>query len=554
MTDPAFSLWRHEALRLGYASCAAFPLRERGRRNGVLMLYAAVPDAFDRHEAELLGQLADDLAFGLEALRDRREREQTQEQLRLTLESIGDGFVALDRDWRYVYVNAVAERQLGMVRADVLGRTIWETWPHIVGGDIERQMRRAAAGEAVEFEDYFPQRRLWFYDRFFPRAGGGITIYFRDITARKSAEEALRESEEKFRALFEVAADGMCLLDPQEMRFELANPACLRMLGYAQEEFRNLRPADLHLPEDMPNVLREIGKFGNNRFGVRVDLRFKRKNGGTFLADLSTARVTFGGAKYILLSFRDVSERRQLEEALARSQTELRALVAQLEAAREEERTRIARDIHDDFGQSLTAIKMDLRQIERIAGETILTPALEEILQRAADSVETVDAALATVQELAARLRPGVLDRIGLGPALQYEARRFQERHGIACAVAVPAAVPELEPAATTALFRIFQECLTNVARHAQASRVDAVLELAGQSVCLRVRDDGVGIPESALANPASLGLIGMRERVAALGGEVAIRRGEKKGTVVEVRLTRRGPNGKTANGGKGSP
>ena len=554
VTDPAFPPWRQDALRHGYASCAALPLHDHGEIRGVLMLYATDPDAFDSNEMELLGQLADDLTFGSEALRDYREREEAQERLRKTLESIGDGFLALDRDWRYVYVNAAAERMLGIPRERLLGQMLWDLFPDKKGTELERQFRRAASGESADFEDYFETWQTWFHNRCFPRMGGGVAVYFRDVTAEKKAVEALRESEEKFRALFDTATDGLFLLQPEEQRFRLANPACLRMLGYTWAEFQQLRLEDLHRPEDMPDVRREIAKFGDVRFGIRVDLRFKRKDGSAFLADLSTTRVMFGGERYILVSIRDVDERRRLEAALALSQAELRALLARMESAREEERTRIARDIHDDFGQSLTAIKMDLRQIERIVRETAPTQALEEILQHAADSIETVDAALATVQELAARLRPGVLDRIGLGPALQYEARRFQERHGIACAAAVPAAVSGLEPAATTALFRIFQECLTNVARHAQASRVDAALELAGQSVCLRVRDDGVGIPESALANPASLGLIGIRERVAALGGEVAFRRGEKKGTVVEVRLPRRGPTGKTADGGKGSP
>lgn len=412
VTDPAFPPWRQEALRHGYASCAALPLHDHGEIRGVLMLYATDPDAFDSNEMELLGQLADDLIFGIKALRDYHELAEAQERLRLTLESIGDGFVALDRDWRYVYVNAAAERLLDMVRGEVLGRTIWEVWPHTVGGDIERQMRRAAAGEAVEFEDYFAQQNRWFFDRFFPRKGGGIVIYFRDITRHKVAEAALAES-----------------------------------------------------------------------------------------------------------------------------QAALRALLARVEAAREEERTRIARDIHDDFGQTLTAIKMDLHQIEHAVRKTEFTGPREEVLERTAGAIELVDSAQTTVQEIAAKLRPGILDRLGLGPALQYQARRFQQHSGIPCATAVGDPLPELPPRIVTALFRIFQECLTNVARHAGASQVAAQLEAADGAVCLRVRDDGIGIPPEALIRSTSLGLLGIRERVAALNGVVVFRPGEQGGTVVEVNL-----------------
>jgi signal transduction histidine kinase len=227
---------------------------------------------------------------------------------------------------------------------------------------------------------------------------------------------------------------------------------------------------------------------------------------------------------------------------LEKSRQELRALLVRLEHVREEEHTRIARDIHDDFGQKLTALKMDLRQIEHVVRKAGFSGPRAEVLERAAGAIELVDSAQTMVQEIAATLRPGILDRLGLGPALQYEARRFQQRAGIPCATVVCDPLPALPPRVVTALFRIFQECLTNVARHAQAGQVLAELAAADETVCLRVRDDGIGIPPDTLTRSTSLGLLGIRERVAALDGEVVFQRGAQGGTVVEVRLPLQAP------------
>lgn len=232
-----------------------------------------------------------------------------------------------------------------------------------------------------------------------------------------------------------------------------------------------------------------------------------------------------------------IEHRRRLEEALQRSQEALRGLARRMEKTREEERTRLARDVHDDLGQSLTALKMDLRWIERRLGAMGTSPELDAVKARTTSAVETVDDTTAAVQELAAQLRPSVLDRLGLCSAVQFEARRFQARAGIECRTSLPASPPRLTPDLATALFRILQECLTNVARHAGATRVLIRLGTYGNVAALRVLDNGSGITAAALDNSQSLGLLGMKERAAMLGGEVLFRRGTRRGTMVLVRI-----------------
>jgi signal transduction histidine kinase len=167
-------------------------------------------------------------------------------------------------------------------------------------------------------------------------------------------------------------------------------------------------------------------------------------------------------------------------------------------------------------------------------------PGLDEVKVRTANAIDVVDDTTAMVQELAAQLRPSALDRLGLGPAIQGDMRRFQSRVGIQCKISLPASFPSLAPSVATAVFRIFQECVTNVARHAGASRVAVRVGMRGNDVVLRVLDNGAGISPSAIDSEESLGLLGMRERAAALGGEVRFQRGKRRGTLVTVRIPNR--------------
>lgn len=246
--------------------------------------------------------------------------------------------------------------------------------------------------------------------------------------------------------------------------------------------------------------------------------------------------LRYNGPHHALVSIRDVTERRRMEKELEQSRQTLRGLLSRLEVAREEERTRVARDIHDDLGQNLTAIKMDLRWIER-ALEKMASPELDAVKAHAVSAIEIVSTTTAAMQELATQLRPGVLDNLGLGPAIRFECRRFHARSGIPCRTGVPDTSPEPAPAVATALFRILQECLTNIARHSGATRTSIRLDMRGNDFLLRVHDNGTGITDEALALPQSLGLLGMKERAAMLGGEVVFQRSRKGGTVVTVRI-----------------
>jgi signal transduction histidine kinase len=205
--------------------------------------------------------------------------------------------------------------------------------------------------------------------------------------------------------------------------------------------------------------------------------------------------------------------------------------------AREEEATRIARELHDQIGRYLTTIKMEVRSIERdLAGE--LTFEVAGILREKSQTIgHTVDETVQTVRAIATRLRPSLLDDLGLAAAIEWQAKDFQKHSGVLCALILPVDDPPLSRDQATAIFRIFQEILTNVARHAEATKLWIHLGEEQEAIVLEVEDNGVGISPAQLAERRSLGLLGMRERAGAFGGAVEIVGSQGQGTTVTVRM-----------------
>jgi len=226
------------------------------------------------------------------------------------------------------------------------------------------------------------------------------------------------------------------------------------------------------------------------------------------------------------------AERLRAHEKLRISQMVLRNLSLYLQTAREEERTRIAREIHDELGQALTALKMDLSWLKRR-----ISPEQDALKAKTATMEGVIDGTMQTIQRLSGELRPGILDDLGLAAAIEWQAGEFEKRTGIPCRIQVRPEEITLDRERSTAVFRIFQEALTNVARHAKATAVTASLETREGAVVLEVADNGRGITEEELASPKSFGLLGIRERVLFLGGVVTIEGTPGKGTTVRVEV-----------------
>lgn len=225
----------------------------------------------------------------------------------------------------------------------------------------------------------------------------------------------------------------------------------------------------------------------------------------------------------------ELAERALTEQRLRASEENLRALAAHLQGVREEERIHIAREIHDELGQALTGLKYDIAALMKASAE-----APETMAQKAQACNQAIDRIINAVRRISSGLRPEVLDEIGLAAAVEWQAREFQRRTGIRSSVEISPGFTDPDKERSTALFRIFQELLTNVARHANATRVDVTLAEA-ESLALKVEDNGRGIQESEFESPRSLGFLGLRERVLAFGGSIDVKGHEGKGTSVSV-------------------
>ena len=298
------------------------------------------------------------------------------------------------------------------------------------------------------------------------------------------------------------------------------------MTGYSREEAVGHTALELNLwpnPQDRKRVMEKI----QNQASVRdFEAKIRLKNGEERLLLLSVEKIEIEGQPCLLHVANDVTLRKRAEEAL-------RALSAKLRSAREEEGTRIAREIHDELGGALTGLKWDLEKIDR----TLNGAGATEVHKRISTMTTLIETTINTVRRISSELRPGVLDDLGLVAAIEWQVQQFQLRTGLQCHWDNQAGDIQLSREKATAVFRILQEILTNVLRHAQASNIYIKLSETKECFEMEVRDDGIGITESQTINSPSLGLLGMKERALLVDGEVNISGEEGVGTTVVVRV-----------------
>ena len=263
----------------------------------------------------------------------------------------------------------------------------------------------------------------------------------------------------------------------------------------------------------------------------------RRAGGEEFPIEASVSKAEIAGRNLFTVILRDISERKRAEQLLQAANAQLRALAARNETIREEERTNIAREIHDVLAQELTRLKIDLIWLAKRVAKPIDETIRASLAARTDDAIAQTDTAISTVQRIATELRPVILDSLGLSAAVEWQVEDFGRRTGLTFNTRVPPGETNFNRICATALFRILQESLTNIARHAAATRVDVQLyEEAGGAV-LTIADNGCGISPRQLADPKSIGIAGIRERVQALGGAVSISGTPGAGTTIEVRI-----------------
>jgi PAS domain S-box-containing protein len=364
-----------------------------------------------------------------------------------------------------------------------------------------------------------------------------ILCIAQDVTARNSADRIIQESEGRLRALLHNSAERVTLLDGRGRILQDWARSVSPLLGYNAGELAGSSAFDLLHPEDQDKartileaIIADPGRVETGEF------RCRHVDGSWRSVEVTASNLThLESVRGVVANARDVTDARHAERELRASHDRLRELTGYLETAREQERTRIAREIHDELGQMLTVLNMDL---ERLAVNCdTKCPDAAGLVHRIEAAAVHVRASMDSVKRISAELRPGVLDHLGLGAAIEWQAGEFEKRFGIRCSVDGADHALVLMPDRSTAVFRIFQETLTNIARHANARNVAVIMRAADGWLVLRIADDGKGIDEGLVHDPKSLGLLGMKERALLLGGSLELRGAAGSGTTITLRI-----------------
>ena len=368
--------------------------------------------------------------------------------------------------------------------------------------------------------------------------GAGVLIAAREVMV---ADRRTSAAQARLAVIVDSAMDAVITVDG-EQRIVLFNRAAEQVFGVRRESVLGA-PLDRLLPARFRGAhhghVESFGKTGvtSRRMGDITTLWALRADGQTeFPIEASISQAVEGGRRYYTVILRDITVRKQYEDTLKRQQQELRELSARVLEAREDEKARIARELHDELGQLLTALKMDLSWLhERLDGR-------RDLATKAAEMGALLDQTVTATRRISADLRPLMLDDLGLADAAQWLVDDFAKRTGIEARIELPGpgTLDDLSKAMSTALYRAVQESLTNIARHAGAKHAWVVFAAEDGALHVEIEDDGRGIAAEDLAKARSLGLKGMRERIAYLGGSLDIARAPRGGTRLRVKVPRR--------------
>ncbi len=355
-----------------------------------------------------------------------------------------------------------------------------------------------------------------------------IVILTINISRRKKIEKELRISEEKYRDLYDNAPDMYHSVDKNGIIIE-CNETEAKMLGYKKEEIIG-KPITYFMTEESKKAQAEFFPNIEKYNFIQVERDFIRKDGSVFTASLNVYVEVNEKGNFIKTKTigRDITYRKQIEEELRKSREALRKLSVYLQNIRENERKEIAKEIHDELGQSLTALKLSLSWIKKRVEDEFLHKKFDE-------TMSIVNALIKQVQNISNRLRPSLIDYLTLEDAIIWQVREFEKNTSITCNVDIVEDSIKLSKNVSLTLFRIFQEALTNIARHANATKVYIRMLRSGSSILLIIKDNGIGISEEKIKSPESFGLMAMRERAYSINATLDIRRMSEGGTEIII-------------------
>lgn len=471
----------------------------------------------------------------------RRRSNWLEERFLFFMENMpGIAFIK-DREGRYVYANKTWQRSaFGESPGEWLNKTDLDVWPREIARQfMENDAKVFASGQVLLTEEYDGSPRNWLSTKFpiMDESGkatllGGISV---DVTKQKRLERYLLE-EKTFNEVIVNSMPGIFYLYDRQGRFIRWNQNAEIVTGYSAEELAVAHPLDLFPDDEKEAVAREIETvFSEGSANIEGHLRTRE---GKLIPYLFVgSSITLAGTSYLVGTGIDLTQRIEAEQILKESHERLRNLSVHLETARENERKAIAREVHDDLGQLLTAMRYDLSWLKKHL------PALgDPRYQRHIDSIDsTVDEAVKSVQKVCAQLRPKLLDDLGLKAAIEWQFSNFAGRAGIHCRYQMCDIPASLSAESSIAVLRIIQESFTNILRHADATEMSLNLVKNRTELMLTIADNGRGITHEQLQAATSYGLMGMRERAASCGGILEITGAGGKGTLLQLKMPLKG-------------
>jgi PAS domain S-box-containing protein len=468
---------------------------------------------------------------------------QSEERWTATLGSIGEAVIATDSEGQVTFLNSIAASLTGWPLEEALNQPIGNVLKLIneksgmtADNEVLRVLEEKKILAVANHVDLVTRdgREIAVEHSAAPILADkgrviGVVLIFRDVSERR--QEQIETAEQA--ALLELTQDAVFVIDMDGTVLFWSRGA-EAMLGYSKDQaVGSVSHHLLHteFPISMEEIRAEMMRVGHWEGDI-----ITTAHDGNHIVMASRWALQWGKreqAPRVLVINSDITARKRGEESLVLQREQLRALADRLQIVREEDRKVVARDLHDQIGQILTSIKMDMTWMARHLpqSETL-------VLARIHESIQSINDGVKAVRTICSGLRPGVLDDLGLAAAIEWQAADFAARYSIPCQVTVPPVDLHLDGDRATATFRIFQECLTNVIRHAQANAIRVDLCQEEEYLLLVVEDDGIGFQVADLSNTlGSLGLLGMRERAQFCGGEVHISSSSGNGTRVTVRM-----------------
>ena len=484
-------------------------------------------------------------------IRDIAERKKIENKLiyqASLLEIVSDAVTSLDTDRCMVSWNNACTELYGYTAEEVIGKRIPELvtfeYPNTNNEEVFRQVFTEGKWKG-EFNFIHPKTKekinlLSNINLLKDNKGmvSGFIITSKNITDRIKAEEKITKSIERYELIAEATNDVIWDHDfINNITWGNKNLYQLYGMGAATKAITfEMFITQIH-PDEREGIKTRFEEAVKNRQSlITEEFRFKNVE-GEYRIFYDRAFIKYddeGNPERILGAMLDITEREKAAELLQKSYKDIRQLASNLQSIREEERTSIAREIHDELGQQLTGLKMDIYWLSRKINTTD-----NEIAAKLKESIELINATVATVRKIATDLRPSILDDLGLIAALEWQGEEFEKRSGTRVEFNNMAGDVLLKPDAVTAIFRIYQELLTNVARHANASLVKVLLQKKDNSVFLSLTDNGTGFNTETISQKKTLGLLGIKERTLILGGtyEFKSRPGEGSETIISIPL-----------------